>query len=382
MPILFFLPWAFTAEPISIRGIRLLPYVRENAPGAQSAFPQRVLDAILGNYADRSNVPGGNMGMPVRRATIVQWDGDSTASEPDEAQLDERMHLAVYLAFTALSERPYGSAIRYCNSTGYALVAQRFIESDPSALMYVSRRRDGQQQNMVSGSRGRPLFLRPEQVDSRLRVELDLPLLHALLTVPRGELRTRLFDAISIFNQANTDARDVPQSAELVMVRCAIDTLLQSGYKVDEFRSALMAHFTESRAVSSFSEGVFDQRVWMTRWPRSNSPLDAWAQDFAHARNDSAHGTDPSGRYGPGIWSVPNHLLFTCWLFPLMVKKILANAGYYQLSEFELDCRTHFERYFAHDVVSAHPNGSSYWNFVDDELRLIDLGRVVFAHSP
>ena len=46
------------------------------------------------------------------------------------------------------------------------------------------------------------------------------------------------------------------------------------------------------------------------------------------------------------------HLLFASWLFPLVVKGVLASAGLYRLTEDDLALRRGFEAFLAHDVLA------------------------------
>ena len=196
-------------------------------------------------------------------------------------------------------------------------------------------------------------------------------------------LRTSLHDAISLFNRANTDASEVPDSAELVMMRAAYETLMESGYKTEELKKKLTEHFSGDLIDPSWDAGVFSEDEWRTRWPKKSDadiaprPFAIWVDDFCNARNSSAHGTNLKSKYGPSIWSIQNHLMFAAWLFPLIVKKILETDGVYSLNENERDCRVNLEDFFAHDISKPAEIGRLQWHLPFQQIEVAALARTL-----
>ncbi|MGL5995756.1 MAG: hypothetical protein ACRC1I_04425 [Pseudomonas proteolytica] len=82
-----------------------------------------------------------------------------------------------------------------------------------------------------------------------------------------------------------------------------------------------------------------------------NRPLDAWVHDFCAARNAAAHG--PANGEKGSIWPRHNHLIFSAWLLPLIVKKLLAQAGLYEFTAEDKVARAGFEVFLAHDLLAS-----------------------------
>lgn len=190
-------------------------------------------------------------------------------------------------------------------------------------------------------------------------------------------LQEMLSSAISVFNRANTDADAFPYVSEITLLRVAFETLLGAGHKTKTIRVELNKHFaSELPSLISWTQGKYSESVWRATYTKDvQRPLDAWLQDFCAVRNRGAHGTNNGNVHPVPIWSINNHLLFSSWLFPLIVKKVLSDAGYYQLSELDKECRASFEDFFAYDILTQDAKGQFYWSVVDDKLRLRELGR-------
>lgn len=99
-----------------------------------------------------------------------------------------------------------------------------------------------------------------------------------------------------------------------------------------------------------------------------NRPVDAWVHDFCAARNAAAHG--PSGGEKGNIWPRHNHLIFSAWLLPLIVKKLLAQAAIYKLSAEDKVARAGFEVFLAHDLlaVTEEEGTNVWWQIAESEL--------------
>lgn len=380
MPTIFFMPWVLTGEVTDIGKIRLLPYVRALKPGTVGQVTQDMFDAVLGRYADKAYFPSNSMATSVQEATILEWKGEEFGVELSDQQITERMSSMQFLVFCAVSKRTYDALGRYCNSDGVAAYGQTFDSQKPLALSYQTRRRDGGTNHMVSDDHVRPLFLRPSHVAEPLVVEFDVSLCIALDSVSDDRLRTSLHDAITLFNRANTDASEVPDSVEPVMMRAAYETLLQSTFKTVDLKQKLTAHFSGELVNPAWDSGSFTQAKWRNRWPSEpllQRPVEMWAEDFCAARNASAHGTDLTSTHKPPIWAIHNHLIFASWLFPLIVKKVLETAGLYSLNEEERECRAHLEHFFAYDISSRDETGRLLWHLPFQKLEWAALRRTL-----
>jgi hypothetical protein len=166
-------------------------------------------------------------------------------------------------------------------------------------------------------------------------------------------------------------------------MRSAFETLLEASHLTSHLRQRFSGHFSEEAPTPPvWGHGIYSEARWRERWPKNtNRPLDAWVQDFCNSRNAAAHGVSSDAM--SSVWSTQNHLLFSAWLFPLMVKKVLANAGLYQLSDEDLLCRSRCEAFIAHDLLSRTGEDSdvSWWSQVYQDIQNTLIADVLFGMS-
>jgi hypothetical protein len=368
MSVLFFFPWVASRGVMQLGEMSLIPYERGQAPGAMHGISQEIIDAVLGSYGDVAFPSWPDPFTNLRQATLITWADDADSLDLPENQIFDRLEQARYIAFSALAQRRFCSHVGYCNADGYEVIAQGFVAERPGSISITTRRRDGFTRTYISQTSS-PRFIRPEHVDSRLHLEIDETLARALLELPLGDLKNRIDDAIATFLLANTDSPAMPAHAEIVLMRSAFETLLDASYLASDLRTKFAEHFAnELPNPAEWGTGVYTEANWRERWPRNTRPLDAWVQDFCDARNSAAHGARANGQ--SSIWQSQNHLLFSSWLFPLMVKKILVDAGLYQLSDEDLAARRGCEAFLAHDLLSRiHEDGDEcWWNRVESEI--------------
>ena len=370
MAVLFFLPWVACDAPKKVGPINLHPYLRKKLPGTLHGIGQEAIDGILGSYGDPDFAHSGKTSKHVTRATLITWDGDSEGLELQDGEAMSRLEQARYLTFSALSARHYCSHFAYCNADGYQVIGQRFTADSPGATSITTRRRDGQGLHHLGDSKA-PRFIRPQHVDTRLDLTLDEPLLAALVNLSAGDSKTLFDDAIDAYVLANSDSPTMRERSEMVLLRVAFETLLDSTHTASDLREKFAAHFSAELPVPpKWHSGIHDEACWRVRWPTFVSrPMDAWVQDFCAARNSAAHG--PRGTKALPVWRHHNHLLFGSWLFPLMVKKMLQDAGLYQLREEEKAERGGCEAFLAHDLLSpagADKRGELWWSKVDGTI--------------
>ena len=379
MPALFFFPWLQTTEVLELDGVRLVPYVRGSEPEGLGEPRQAILDAVLANYGDRGILSPEGHARPVERMTLVQWPTDAADYELLDETGTARLSVGQWVAFSALACRRFGSHSDYCNADDLHFIGQRYDPARPMAVALSGRRRDGGSLHYLSVGMNAPMFLRPHHAQAR-RVKLDVPLVNALLRVKPGALRDKLSSAIAVFVRANTDAPGFPMQSELVLTRVAYETLLGSGHTAKGVQAAFNEHFaSELPTPCVWNSGPLTEFIWRSTYPEFvNRPLDAWALDFCAARNRGSHGKNPTKNWPDPVWSVQNHLLFASWLFPLVVKKVLADVGLYALSDLDKESRAGIEEFFAYDVLAVNDAGQLAWCEVEDKIRMRDFGRAIY----
>lgn len=368
MAVVFFLPWIAAAEELRIADMCLKPYERGRLPGELLGIPQAAFDGVLGNYGDRGF--GSQPSLPIQQAAIIIWDDDTPGLEASDAQIQQRLVQCSYLAFSVLADRSLCSVFEYYNADTLQVVAQRFDITSPAHSCMTTRRRDGVTQNMLAGSGGLK-FIRPYHVDNRARISIERPLLEALLNLRDGELKERIDEAIVSFLRANTDAASMDERSEVILMRIAIDTLLNVPHDKAAFRRAINEHFDELPNPPIWHKGNLDESWWREHWDKNvNRPLDAWVHDFCAARNAAAHG--PANGEKGSIWPRLNHLIFSAWLLPLIVKNLLVQAGLYEFSAKDKIARAGFEVFLAHDLLAATDEDENkvWWQVAESALFL------------
>ncbi|MBP4001375.1 hypothetical protein [Pseudomonas koreensis] len=379
MSVLFFFPWVASRGELQLGELSMIPYEREQAPREMNGVSQEIIDAIIGNYGDVAYPPQPHAFTNIRQATLLRWNSDADGLELSENQIFDRLEQARYIAFSALAQRRFCSHDGYCNAAGYEVIAQRFVVERPGSISIAARRRDGFTQTYISRTSS-PRFIRPEHVDSRLLLGIDEALLCALLGLPPSEFKDQIDDAIATFLLANSDSPAIPAHTELVLLRSAFEALLDASHRASDLRTKFGDHFAnELPNPPQWETGVFTETVWRDRWPQNTRPLDAWVQDFCNARNSAAHGSRVNGQ--PSIWGSQDHLLFSSWLFPLMVKKVLTDAGLYQLREEDLAARRGCEAFLAHDLLSRiHENSDErWWNRIESKILHSILSEILLT---
>lgn len=330
-----FLPWVVTGEPLTIGPLRLLPYHRGKLPGALPNATQADIDGVLNAYANRPR-------SKIRKATILElgeWQTGMDAQDVVPALFRARNALA----FAALSHRQlFRQHFEYCNYDTYSLVVQRYAPGNAGTFAFTTRRRDGGVNHFWSSDEF--AFHRPNHADPRARLSIDEPLLARLLSL--SDSRTSLLEALIEFNCANTDSPDVPEHVEVVMVKSAFEWLLKIGEQANEFVSGLNRCLTDIPRVDASGGPLAAQ--WKRSRPNAARPLDAWAREFCDMRGASAHGKPRSApRF---VWAAHTHLAFASLLFPLVFKKVAADAGLLlSLDEYDVERLRRIDSYLLHD---------------------------------
>lgn len=328
-----FFPWVYLDEPLEVADVRLIPYVRGKLPGNSASALQSDLDAVLSAYALRP-------GAQVERAVLLEVGEWRTGQETSSEQVTALFKARDEITFAALSRRMlFRRAFSYCGADNYRLTVQRYHSGSADSFAYTTRRRDGASSNMWSSEYF--AFYCPLHVYV-VRAEIDVKILAAL----RRATIENISEAIVDFNAANTDASEIPEHAEMVMAKCALEWL----YGVDEnwlslwkaLQNALRSLPIPSRV--PHLEGA-DESPWKKRW--GDRPLlEAWVKDFCLTRNEAAHG---SGRDGKQVWTAHKHLMFASLAIPLLVKLELQVKGLLEMDPRDMHRLAQLDAYISHD---------------------------------
>lgn len=381
MAVLFFLPWVAIDQEVAVGNLRFTPYVRGEEPGELNGIPQTDIDAVLGSYGNQTFFPNAETSSHVTQATILTWQDDVAGLEVPEEAIGPRLEQARYVTFAAIANRRLCANFGYCNTDGYQVIAQRFQADTPGATALRTRRRDGHGTHYV-GAAPLPRFIRPHHVDGHLSFDVDIGLLQALLELTDCDFKSRLDEAIDLYIRANTDSPTMLERSEMVLMKIAFETTLEASHDAPNLRQRFNDHFcNDLPATPIWSAGSIDETVWRRKWSRrENRPLDAWVLDFCAVRNASAHGHQ--GTHSPPVWRPHNHLLFSSWLFPLVVKKLLAIEGYYALTDEDLAARQGLEMFLGHDLLAYcdAEEHDLWWSRVERDLLMPVVARRIFTN--
>ncbi len=358
-----FFPWAALAEPITLgRSVRLLPYVKSQVPGDTDHVRQEDLDNVLCAYSNGTH-------KRVSEATLIEVDRWHTGMETDVAARERLFRARIILGFSALSHRRLFSHMHYCCYDTYTMIVQQYQTGRADRFVYSTRRRDGGTSNYWNADGF--AFHRPLHVDSHARIELDQKLAVVLLDLPQDS-DDPLIDSLEEFNSANTDSPDVPLHIEAVLVKSAFERLLRIGSNAKEFSNALQACIPN---MGADLQGPLLES-WKRRFPQASSILGAWAQEFSALRGANAHGMDR--KLDHFVWSSAAHLAFASILFPLIVKKKLADAGLWVQPEEDTEKLRRIQDYLMHNpfnVGKTNRDGSHPWSDIDGEVLMAGYER-------
>lgn len=349
--VIAFFPWLDAREAMRVGPVRLIPYVQRKAPGNQPSMTQRDIDGVLRAYSRRPS-------SRERHATILEvgrWRMGMNASPLIVSRL---FHVRELIAFAALAKRRLFTHLDYTNSHTYALVVQRFEPGHAGTFAFTTRRRDGGT-NQLWGS-DEFAFHIPIHVRADATMWLDRDLLAALLKLPPS--MSHIIEAILEFNAANTDDFNVPEHVEMVMIKSAFEWLLGINENAKEFQRALADTLRNLRPTRPPSGPL--ARRWRKRLPNARA-IEAWARDFCVVRGMSAHGRQRATR-GASILPAISHLAFAALLFPLLVKKTLADAGRFKMDDRDAERLRAIDHYLMHNPFAKRNRRDNHpWSEVE-----------------
>lgn len=286
----------------------------------------------------------------------------STATQPLECDCSVEMSTS-----GQLSENT-----QYCNYHSFSLVVQRYLSGAPDGFAFQTRRRDGGVNHYWSSDEF--TFSRPHHVDTVRTLEIDDSLVMAIWE-KRG--CAWLIEAIREFNGANTDSDDIPEYAELVMLKSAFEWTFRIRQEAKAF----------SDAIEGLTSGVSQVRAsgplaakWMARWGKSKGLIDAWSREFCALRGVAAHGAERAN--SKFVWPIKAHLAFASVLLPLAIKKALADDGCYSLKEKDILQIEHLDQYVSYDPFEARsgePMSKNPWSMIEENIQMIRLSKRLYS---
>ncbi|NIM07522.1 MAG: hypothetical protein GTO55_12130 [Armatimonadetes bacterium] len=353
-----FLPWLEIEEALQIGAVRFVPFAI-NSPAPELACLADSLKIILSSYRDIKN-------QPRAACTVAYLAGRKPHDKLSSEDTRVISRASTLLSLAAMAVNKYCTHSEpYANGTVFLPYFQHFTEP-VDHIAIDSRRRDG---SSMSGGwkHGKIHFTMPIECTLATRpVKVDTTFAKALeeAQADGSALGKRLPAAISFFGLANTDSGWMLPEAEVITSVAAFEQLVGAHTAQDlSKRIGSLLRPYGRRSVSDvliarrsiWLGATYDKKrkTWLSdlvkaenekRW----SVHQKWAQEIHWLRSSFVHGgTLPKRDWG---WSILEHLLMGAFVFPLLVKILLAKEDYYALTEADL-CRCE-----SIDPLLAHTN--------------------------
>ena len=353
---LIFMPWCAIDKPYDLGALEIIPFERD-APFAEVDDGNlQHLNSILGTYKSLR-------GASVRRMSVIRYKNKAAIADLSENEIEVIYDLVTLIAFAGLAARDFLDPMAsYCNADCFATYVQKFDNADFTAL--TTRRRAGRQ--IAAWPIDTMSMTAPLHCNGVERITLDDHLLLALLTY-RSEANinewSRWQNAISCFNQANTDSEGIQIQTEWVLLCGAIQHLLGAGSK-----DKMVAAAFETVVVPPQDILIQDSSKRLPSWPDGTKSLRyAWMKEFYGVRGDFAHGRLNTQR--PTAWRPHEHIVLGSMAFPLVVKVLLTRLGHYELAREDEVQLNAFERLadtpdFLSPPADQHGGIDTHWQRV------------------
>jgi hypothetical protein len=313
MPTLHFLPWCRTEKEHRSGRVGLIPFQITEALNQRDHDVQAPIREVLADFL-------GVDGAPIKECTLIAIDGQLLTDDyPDSATTWTISDYVECACLASLAEREFcGTAEPYSNSSCFALYSRGFRPGWGSVAPPIRRIDDT------------PLGL----AGKALQVHIPVP----AIAVPKIRIHEQLFEALSrfrearitgaepqrwlpwreamyCFDQANTDSEVIAPHAKWVLMVSAIERILDTKSNAQDFATRV-------------------SEVLQPRTAAAYETVHIWAKEFYRLRGQYAH-----GRLSPSTqanWNWQTHLLLGAIAFPLLVKTLLAEYGFYRPAEWDL----------------------------------------------
>lgn len=312
----------------------------------------------------------------VESFTIVCLDGRADAWQIRNEDHGTIFRAVNFLFLAALAAQHLYDPLEPPINSTYFELHQRLVAD---FVQIVTRRRDGESWGIWSAKRS--LMIAPTQVGPNDGIALDNDLLAALVTddAAGGAILERLHLALPFLRLANTDSETMSRHAELVFAASAFEQMLGSNGKALDLSERIASLFKHYGAASAETAAITRPGITFAESDADAKHAEArkrwhvhqmWIYEMHKARSKAAHkGALTSRSWG---WNELEHLVMASFVFPLIVKIILANASLYSLSvDDRIRCR-------AVDVLLS----AIGWHEADAELSALAVwnGILVRAH--
>lgn len=354
MATLQFMPWCPIDKAYQVGEIRIIPFTREAKMERLDQSTANHIRTILSSYRNLD-------GEPVSNAALIKHSDKPILADLSNDELDVTQDCLAVLRFSGLARRAYFNPLGpYCNADCFIFYGQKFQE-EPRFSGITCRRREGRTVNVLPLEK--TTFTVPVHVSVINELSLDEGLLTSLVDYrdsSSDEEWARWQNAISCFNQANTDNESVSMQVEWVLVCSAFERLLNARSDAKDVAEKFASALAPSNPVL-----ISHAKRQSSRWTELTRELRyEWIREFYAVRGDFAHGRLQSRQ--PMAWKPLEHLVLGSIAFPLLVKCLLAKTGKYTLTEedsAEIDALEPFgDEDFLQDPPDQTSSIDSWWS--------------------
>ncbi|BFU89421.1 MAG: hypothetical protein NTAFB01_06080 [Nitrospira sp.] len=330
MSMVAFMPWCRIDKTYEVGEIQILPFERHEPIDGLDDTAQCRVSTILASYKTI-------VGKPVERAAFVRYGGRLLIDDLNDKEQETLHELVTLACFCGLARREYyEQGGHYCNSECFSLYIQKFDEADFVSLR--TRRRDGHTLDVW------PIadiaITIPAHCQPVRGVNFDEALLKGLVAhraQSADKEWARWQNAISCFNQANTDGENVRYQVEWVLLCSAFQHILGAKSNAED----VAKKFAEAVAPSSpVLVGNVEHHSDLTEADKSIRY--EWMKEFYRVRGDFAHGRLQTNQ--PSVWNPLEHLVLAAITFPLLVRCLLNKKGRYEFTDNDLAQIDAFEK--------------------------------------
>lgn len=325
MGMVAFFPWLRVREPIRVGAFHLFwRHAGATLPdGVVCSLSLEDLKRLLSPYRTHAQHAEGTH-------CLLQFAHGALDAELDSAGREAVFRFARHLAVAGLATRRFDGAPlgSYSASGHYQLIIQQFPTPFTGSVVVDHRRKDGH--TRVGISPGAQNFQIPEHLVGQAQPELDLAMLYAL-EAAHAALDAKNWGpyeaSITQFLMANSDSPDVPLDAESIATYAALERLVDA----DHSKSSFLKKVLEGIAVVDDHECAKELRAELLPGREPRDAVGRWLKDLYVLRGNAGHGY-PVAKLKSAIWEQHEHLLAGAFVFPLVLKCKLKQAGFYELT--------------------------------------------------
>lgn len=322
------LPWVTIPQRLDLQGFEFVPINLSEIDGFIT--DNRTVTCIISMLNDYVNL----LRRPINSCTFIAKPRSKTPWYIRDEDFEAARAATRTLALAALAEQRFfeGHLTPHINASVFDPIVQRLAPPDTRIALSIPWRDGGLNIGGPGLKFGQVCFVEPFQA---YRTECPMPNQHFLCALQNAwhdgaNIWPSIQDAISIWLLANREDVTLSTEACLTLSAIAFEKLLSSGgtgLKLSEkfaelwkpYVSVTMDHARKARVDEKYHD---EQKSWTIG--------QKWSKELYERRSSFVHNGDK-----PELsvnWESSQHLVLSAFSFPLTIKLMLHESGYYHLS--------------------------------------------------